>query len=447
MKRYFLETYGCQMNVYDAEGMERVLVEDGYQRAERPEDADLLLVHTCSVREHAEERALNRLSEFAHLKEQRPEILVGASGCMAQRMGGAIRRRIPKIDLVIGAQALPSLLPGIAHAESRKGHVRPGAYLAPPVLEETLPAPLPPQPASRLRAFVTIIRGCNKRCAYCIVPTTRGPEVSRTPEEIVDEVAGLVDAGVVELMLLGQNVNSYAYGGVDFPELLHRVGAVPGLRRLRFTTSHPRDMNREVIGRIATAPRLQPWMHLPVQSGSERVLSDMSREYSLDHYRGVVEAARAAVPDLALTTDIIVGFPGETEADFDATVRLLEEIRYDALYAFKYSPRSGTAAAEREDAISEAEKQRRLSSLLALQRTISHERNQRFVGRELETLVEQHDEKRAQWLSRTGQNKTLILAEAPLAIGTIIRAHVERAEGQTLYGRAVAGARAEGGSA
>jgi tRNA-2-methylthio-N6-dimethylallyladenosine synthase len=181
---------------------------------------------------------------------------------------------------------------------------------------------------------------------------------------------------------------SGAYGGMDFPELLHRVGAVHGLRRLRFATSHPRDMNREIIGRIANVPRLQPWMHLPVQSGSERVLSDMSREYSLDHYRGVVEAARAAIPDLALTTDIIVGFPGEAEADFDATVRLLEEIRYDALYAFKYSPRSGTAAAEREDGIPEPEKQRRLSMLLALQRTISHERNQRFVGRELETLVE-----------------------------------------------------------
>src|SRR5262245_62066879 len=365
MKRFFLENYGCQMNVYDTEGMERLLVESGYARTETPAEADVLLVNTCSVREHAEERALNRLSELTRLKDQRPEVVVGVTGCMAQRMGKDIKRRLPRIDLVVGSQALPAVMEGIAEAQEARAHGgRHKPYIAPATLEHYLPPPTAHAAEPRLKGFVTIIRGCNKSCAYCIVPTTRGPEVSRTAEEIVAEIEDLVAAGTVEVMLLGQNVNSYESGGIDFPELLHRVGAVRGLRRLRFTTSHPRDMNRDVVARMRTAPRLQPWLHLPVQSGSTRVLAEMNREYSLEHYLDVVDAAREAIEDLSLTTDIIVGFPGETEADFEATVRLLEQVRYDSIYGFKYSPRSGTEAASREDAVSDEDKQRRLSVLL-----------------------------------------------------------------------------------
>jgi tRNA-2-methylthio-N6-dimethylallyladenosine synthase len=438
MKRFFLENYGCQMNVYDTEGMERLLIETGYVRTGSPEDADVLLVNTCSVREHAEERALNRLSELTRIKDRRPEVVVGVTGCMAQRMGADIRKRLPRIDLVVGSQALPAVLEGIDEAEKARGRGgKQKTYLAPKTLEHYLPPPSARGGEPRLKGFVTIIRGCNKSCAYCIVPTTRGPEVSRTPAEIVAEVEELVAAGTVEVMLLGQNVNSYEAQGVDFPELLHRVGAVGGLRRLRFTTSHPRDMNRDVVARMGTAKRLQPWLHLPVQSGSTKVLAEMNRDYSLEHYLDVVEAAREAIEDLSLTTDIIVGFPGETEEDFEATLRLLEQVRYDTLYGFKYSPRSGTSAASREDAISGEEKQRRLAALLELQKRISNERNQRFVGRTLEVMLEGRDPKRGNWLGKSGHNKTVVLPEAPYAVGDFVDARIDRAEGLTLYGTAL----------
>ena len=435
MKRFFLENYGCQMNAYDTEGMERLLVEGGYTRVPTPEDADVLLVNTCSVREHAEERALNRLSEFTRLKAARPGVVVAATGCMAQRLGRGLKRRIPQIDVIVGAQALPAVLAGVEEAAARRAAGRrPRPFVAAEPLSHYLPPPAPRPEERRLRAFVAIIRGCDKRCAYCIVPQTRGPEVSRPAGEIVAEAAAQVAAGAVEVMLIGQNVNAYGHDGVDFPELAHRVGSVPGLRRLRFTTSHPRDMSRAAIARLAAAPRLAPWLHLPVQSGSPRLLAAMAREYSLEHYLDVVAAAREAIPDLALTTDVIVGFPGETAADFGLTLDLLDRVEYDTLYAFRYSPRAGTPAALLPDDVPAAEKQRRVTALLERQRRISHARNQRFVGRELEVLVEGRDPRRGRWLTRTGHNKILLLADAPVAVGGFAVARVERAEGQTLFG-------------
>jgi tRNA-2-methylthio-N6-dimethylallyladenosine synthase len=435
MKRFFLESYGCQMNDYDTEGMERLLVEHGYTRVGAPEQADVLLVNTCSVREHAEERALNRLAEFTRLKTARPGLVVAATGCMAQRLGDGLRRKIPRLDVIVGSQALPAVLDGVEqaarrHAEGRRG--RP--FVAAGPLDHYLPPPAPRPGENRLRAFVAIIRGCDKRCAFCVVPYTRGPEVSRPSDVILCEAADHVAAGAVELTLIGQNVNAYTSGGVDFPELLHRVGSVPGLRRLRFTTSHPRDMSRAAVARIAAAPRLAPWLHLPVQTGSPRLLAEMAREHSLEHYLEVVAAAREAIPDLALTTDIIVGFPGETGADFALTLQLLERVRYDTLYAFRYSPRSGTPAALRADDVPAPEKHRRIAAVIDRQRRISHAVNQRFVGRELEVLVESRDRRRGQWLTRTGHNKILVLSECRVDIGGFARARVERATGQTLYG-------------
>jgi tRNA-2-methylthio-N6-dimethylallyladenosine synthase len=421
------------MNVYDSDGLSALLGAHGAHRVETPDEADVLLVNTCSVREHAEERTLNRLSVFTQRKRERPDLVVGATGCMVQRMGGEIRRRLPQLDFAVGARALPAVLDAVERATRGA----PGPFLTNRPLEHTLPAPAAPvRQGAGLKGFVTIIRGCNKRCAYCIVPVTRGPEVSRLPGEIVAEVEALVARGVVEVLLLGQNVNAYAAEGLDFADLLHRVGSVPGLRRLRFTTSHPRDMSPALVRRLAGAPRLMPWLHLPVQSGSPRVVAEMHREYTLEHYRSVVAAARDAIPDLALTTDVIVGFPGETAEDFEATVALLEEIRYDALYGFKYSPRSGTPAAARPDDVDAEEKQRRLSRLLQLQRGISHAVNQRLVGRVVEVLVEGREPRRGAWLTRTGQNKTLLLApEAAVGVGDFVAVRVERAEGQSLHGR------------
>ncbi len=435
-KRFYLESYGCQMNVYDTDGMAALLAAHGLSRVETPDEADVLLVNTCSVREHAEEKTLNRLSLFTQRKRERPDLVVGVTGCMAQRLGPSLRRRLPHLDFIVGARALPAVVEAVDR--SLAGGRRP--FVAPTTLDHFLPpAAVPVRQGAGLKGFVTIIRGCNKQCAYCIVPTTRGPEVSRGPSEIVREVEVLVSRGAVEILLLGQNVNAYGAEGHDFADLLHRVGGVPGVRRLRFTTSHPRDMTVEGIRRMSSAPRLMPWLHLPVQSGSPRVLQLMRREYTLDHYREVVAAARAAIPGLAVTSDIIVGFPGEREEEFQETAALLDEMRYDALYVFKYSPRSGTAAGAMDDDVEATEKQRRLALLLQQQRRISHQVNLGLVGRELEVLVEGRDARRDQWLCRTGQNKTLLLSpEAPAAIGDLVVARVERVDGQSLYGRPVA---------
>jgi len=429
MKRFYLESYGCQMNVYDTQGLARMLEDHGFARVGEPESADVVLVNTCSVREHAEERTLNRLAVLGRLKASNPSMKLGVCGCMAQRMGAEIKKRVPRVDLVVGAQALPAVLPALQALDE-------GGKFAPRVepLDHYLPPPRPRFDAKNLKGFVTIIRGCNKSCAYCIVPTTRGPEVSRHPDDLVLEVHELVLEGAKEITLLGQNVNSYESAGVDFPELLARCGKVPGQWRLRFTTSHPRDMSRDVMKRMAAAPRLAPWIHLPVQSGSARVLKLMNRDYTLDHYLDVIEAARNEIEDLALTTDIIVGFPGETEADFEETVALIERLRYDTFYVFKYSPRSGTAAARREDDVTPEVKQARLARLLEVQRKLSHEVNQAYVGRTLEVLVEGIDQKRGNVLARTGQNKIVVLPPNAGEAGTFRMADIARAEGQTLHG-------------
>jgi len=432
VKRFYLESYGCQMNVYDTQGLERMLEDHGFARVLEPENADVVLVNTCSVREHAEERTLNRLAVLGRLKATNPALKLGVCGCMAQRMGAEIKKRVPRVDLVVGAQALPAVLPAL---EALDRGEKPGPVVEP--LDHYLPPPRPRLDAKNLKGFVTIIRGCNKSCAYCIVPTTRGPEVSRHPDDIVLEAHELVLRGAKEITLLGQNVNSYGAGGVDFPELLRRVGSVPGRWRLRFTTSHPRDMNADVVQRMAAAPRLAPWLHLPVQSGSPRLLRAMNRDYTLDHYLDVIAETRRAIPDLALTTDFIVGFPGESDDDFAQTLALAERLRYDTFYAFKYSPRSGTAAARADDDVSPERKQARLAQLLEVQRRMSHEVNQGYVGKTLEVLVEGTDQKRGNLLARTGQNKIVVLPPGDTPPGTFGQAHIARAEGQTLHGALV----------
>ncbi len=429
MKRFYLESYGCQMNVYDTQGLARMLEDHDFVRVLEPESADVVLVNTCSVREHAEERTLTRLAVLGRLKAQNPAMKLGVCGCMAQRMGAEIKKRVPRVDLVVGAQALPAVLPAL---EALDRGEQPGPWVEP--LDHYLPPPRPRFDAKNMKGFVTIIRGCNKSCAYCIVPITRGPEVSRHPDDLVLEVHELVLMGAREITLLGQNVNSYESAGVDFPELLARCGAVPGKWRLRFTTSHPRDMSREVMRRMAQAPRLAPWIHLPVQSGSPRVLRAMNRDYSLEHYLEVIAAARESIPDLALTTDLIVGFPGETEAEFEETIALVERLRYDTSYAFKYSPRSGTAAARLPDDIPPELKQSRLARLLEVQRRVSHDVNQAYVGRTLEVLVEGSDSKGKNLLARTGQNKMVVVPAQEVKPGSFRDALIERAEGQTLYG-------------
>src|SRR5216117_1187493 len=343
MPRIYIETYGCQMNVADSELMFGVLGREGYVRTDDPAEADVLLVNTCAVRDHAEQRVLSRLGELKQYK-RRGDVL-GVVGCMAQRLGERLLARVPQVDLVIGPDGYRGLPELIARARGgeRAAEVE---FKSWEHYED-----VPPVRATPVSAFVTVQRGCDYRCTFCIVPMTRGPERSRKLGDVVREVERLAAGGTTEVTLLGQTVNSYADDEHDFADLLRAVGAVPGLRRLRFTSPYPTDFTDRVLTAMAQTPVVCEHVHLPVQSGSSRVLKRMLRRYDRARYLDVVAALRRAVPGIALTTDIIVGFPGETEADFRETVSLVEEVGYDDAYTFKYSPRDGTPATRMPQAV------------------------------------------------------------------------------------------------
>ena len=372
MKHVYLQTYGCQMNERDSEEILGMLATQGYTPVAREDEADLILLNTCSVRAHAEERAFGKMGMLQQLKRERPDVVLGILGCMAKAQREEVFRRLPQVDLVAGPAEiydLPDLLARVA--EARQGARGPaGARL---LAVDRKVRPLEKKPAGDFRrggvaAFVTIMEGCDKKCAYCIVPATRGQEVSRPLPEILDEVRQLARAGYKQVTLLGQNVNSYGkrfadgtgYRGpagrrqlleesderlVDFPALLCQIDAKSAIARLRFTTSHPFDAHEELFRAMAESRSVCEYLHLPVQSGSDRVLRAMRRGYTVDAYRAKVTRLRELVPEVALSTDVIVGFPGETDADFDATVALMAEIAYDSAFLFKYSPRPGTEAA------------------------------------------------------------------------------------------------------
>ncbi|HLK87349.1 MAG TPA: tRNA (N6-isopentenyl adenosine(37)-C2)-methylthiotransferase MiaB [Candidatus Binataceae bacterium] len=381
-QRVFIETYGCQMNIADSELIGGILRRAGYGAAARVEEADVILLNTCAIREHAEERVLQRLGDLARLKSMRPELRLGLLGCMAQHNRAALVEKAPWLDLVAGPDSyrrLPDLL--------GRSHFDPAVDVR---LDrgETYADVAPAREGGGVRAFVTAMRGCDRFCAFCVVPYVRGRERSVPPEAIVADVRALAADGVREIVLLGQTVNAYRFGEVDFARLLRMVAAVDGIERVRFTSPHPSDMSDAVIEAMASEAKVQPSLHLPVQSGSDRVLAAMERGYMVDEYMRLVERLRAAIPDLALTTDIIVGFHGEEEADFRATLGLMEAVGYDAAFTFKYSLRENTRAFKLGDTVSEQEKGRRLAEVIALQERISLERNRRLVGRCFPVLVE-----------------------------------------------------------
>lgn len=343
-QKVYLETHGCQMNVRDSETILGLLEQHGWGFASEPEAADLILINTCSVRDRAEQKTYSELGKYRLLKSQNPELLVGMAGCVAQQAGAEALARVKGLDLVCGTHNIHEL-PGMIGERRATGH---------PVVranftyddERIFQSPVRPS-ERKVTAFVNVSIGCDHQCTYCIVPATRGSEMSRRPEDILAEVRGLVEQGVREVTLLGQNVNSYGKqfaGGTGFGGLLRLVAAVEGLERVRFTTSHPADVQRDLVEVMAAEPKVMPHIHLPVQSGSDRVLRRMKREYSRERYLEVVGWFREAVPGIAITTDIITGFPGETDADFEATMSLVEEVRFDSLFSFAYSPRPGTPA-------------------------------------------------------------------------------------------------------
>lgn len=423
----WLETYGCQMNIADSQLVTAVLRRAGYAAAARPEDADVILLNTCAIREHAEERVIGRLGDLARLKQARPGMRLGLLGCMAQHNRAALIEKAPWLDLIAGPDSyrrLPEML---------------GAERFDPAIDVRLDrgetyGDIAPEYADGVRAYVTAMRGCDKFCAFCVVPYVRGRERSVAPDDILREVRKLAASGVREIVLLGQTVNAYRHGETGFAALLRHVAAVDGIERIRFTSPHPSDMTPELIETMASEPKVQPYLHLPVQSGSDRVLAAMERGYTADEYLALVARLRAAIPELALSTDIIVGFHGEQDADFRATVELMRTVGYDSAFTFKYSVREHTRAFRLGDSVGEEEKGRRLSEIIALQESISLERNRALIGREFPVLVEGPARRGGGMLAgKTPQFKTAVFPGHPeIAPGATVRVRVESATAHSL---------------
>jgi tRNA-2-methylthio-N6-dimethylallyladenosine synthase len=421
--RIYIETYGCQMNVSDSELMLGVLGREGYVRTADPAEADVLLVNTCAVRDHAEQRVLGRMGELKRFK--RPGGVLGVVGCMAQRLGPKLLERVPQVDLVIGPDAyrgLPELI-----ARARGGERAADVAFRGWEHYEDVPAERP-EGAS---AFVTVQRGCDYRCTFCVVPMTRGPERSRKLEDVVGEVARLAATATSEVTLLGQTVNSYHDGTHDFADLLRAVGTVPGIRRVRFTSPYPTDFSARVLAAMAETPSVCEHVHLPVQSGSSRVLKRMLRRYTRERYLEVVDALRVALPGIALTTDIIVGFPGETEDDFAATQSLVEQVEFDDAYTFRYSVREATPAVRLPDHVSDDVAGERLERLIASVRALARRRNMALVGTTHEVLVEGRAKRGGLLQSRSRTNKVALVDGPDDWVGSYRRVRFTGTTGST----------------
>jgi tRNA-2-methylthio-N6-dimethylallyladenosine synthase len=402
-KTFYLETFGCQMNAHDSEKVIGTLMAQGYSRVETPEDAHLVLYNTCSIRDKAERKVFNRLQNFK--REAGQGKVFGVLGCVAQQEGEKIFDRAPHVSLVAGSASYTRLGEMLVQLESGEHRVT-GLSLD---TDQTFDTPFTRRDNPH-RASITIIEGCDKQCAYCVVPFTRGPERSRTSASVMAEARGLADRGYSEIQLLGQNVNSFrdpSPAGWDFAALLARVAEVPGIRRVRYTTSHPRDFTRSIVDAMDSNPAICDHVHLPVQSGSTRMLAAMDRLYTRDDYMRRIEWIKTARRKYSITTDIIVGFPGETEEDFQQTLDLLDEVQYDSLFSFKYSPRPNTAALAMGGRIPEEEQQRRLVIVQEKQRAIQIRRNAEIVGGIREVLVEGRNQALGQWIGRTSDNRTL----------------------------------------
>jgi tRNA-2-methylthio-N6-dimethylallyladenosine synthase len=436
-KKLYLATFGCQMNEYDSQRMVQLL-QDDYRLTSNPEEADLILVNTCSIREKAENKVYSLVGRFRRLKELKPGLVIGVGGCVAQQEGARLLRRLPHLDLAFGPQSLHRLPEMIRAVESGRGPrletvLQEGFIL--PVIDQPLPEENP------VRAFVTIMQGCDNFCTYCVVPYVRGRETSRPAEDVVAEVRRVLEQGVKDVTLLGQNVNSYGRKGggkTDFARLLGMVAELEGLVRLRFTTSHPKDLSEDVMQCFRDIPALCEHLHLPVQSGSTAVLKRMNRRYSREQYLATVDRLRNLCPEITLTTDLIVGFPGESDADFEDTLSLLERVEYEQIFAFKYSPRPFTKAAAFDGQVPEDVKARRLGAVLRLQNEIGLKRHRRFEGLEVELLVEGPSKGNPDELAgRTRGNHVVNFPGPRTLLGKLVRAKIERACYHSLRGAPV----------
>lgn len=431
---FTVRTMGCQMNVYDSDYASRCLVRAGYAPTPKPEDAQVVLINTCSVREKAEHKAFSTLGRMAALKKKDPNRVLVFAGCVAQQEGEALLERFPQVDIVLGTRQVPRIAELVAYVRES------GERIAAVDLDQAGPLRTLPADAyfsGRVLGSITIMQGCNNFCSYCIVPYVRGREESRSPAEIVSEAEHLLEQGVREITLLGQNVNSYRWGEnrggpADFPALLRRLNDLPGLARLRFTTSHPKDLSDGLIQCFRELDRLCGHIHLPFQAGSNRILRRMNRKYTREHYLDRIRLLREARPDVAVTADVMVGFPGETREDFGETLDLIRTVRFDSLYSFKYSDRKGTAAATFEDKVDEHEKAARLRVLQSLQNTITLEKNQALEGCELEVLVDGTSKKGGQLTGRTECNRVVNFSCGLCSIGDIVKVHISKGYAHSL---------------
>ena len=435
-KTFYIETFGCQMNAHDSEKVIGTLQHQGYTQVETEEAADLILYNTCSIRDKAEQKVFHRLNDYKKLYSQGKRF--GVLGCVAQQEGEKIFERAPYVSLVSGSASYRKLPEMLVQLEAGKQRI---TGLDDRQTEETFETEFTAR-SNPHRGYITIIEGCDKFCAYCVVPYTRGKERSRTSTSVLHEAQRMADTGFTEIQLLGQNVNSYRdpEGRRSFAQLLAAVGEIPGIRRVRFTTSHPRDFTRDIVEAIDAVPTLCDHVHLPVQSGSSRVLHLMQREYTRDWYLERISWIKAARRPISMTTDVIVGFPGETAEDFEETVTLLSEVQYDGVFAFKYSPRPNTPALTMPDSIPEEDKSARLQALLDRQREIQRTNYANHIGQEMEVMVEGYNPARGQVTSRTSQNKTLnFTTKQPImpAMGNYVKVRVTGSFPNSLVGEAV----------
>jgi tRNA-2-methylthio-N6-dimethylallyladenosine synthase len=421
--KFYIETYGCQMNVSDSELVSSILINAGWAQANSIDEADLILFNTCSVRQHAEDRVMGRISNEKHRKKDNPNLKIAVLGCMAQRVGKGLLDQESGVDLVVGVdqyQDIPTLLKAGSGVDTELDPMQ--------IYPE-----FQPLHQGRTCAFVTIIRGCNNFCSYCIVPHVRGRERSVPVGKIIDEVRACGEAGQKDVTLLGQNVNSYRYGDYDFPKLLKKLNGIDSIHRLRFITSHPKDLSDELIEVMAICDKVCEHIHLPMQSGDDRILAAMNRKYGIGHYTRLTEKLRNAIPDIAITTDIIAGFPGETEAMFSNTLKAMNDIRFDYAFCFKYSERSGTSAAGYQDQVPEPVRLERLQRMIDLQREITLERFRAKIGGEVEVYAEDLSKKSDRQISgKTRDYKIAVLPGSVDDIGRLVKATVIDATAGTL---------------
>ncbi|HUK23350.1 MAG TPA: tRNA (N6-isopentenyl adenosine(37)-C2)-methylthiotransferase MiaB [Terriglobales bacterium] len=434
-KTFYLETFGCQMNVHDSEKVVGTLIAEGYRQVPTVEEAGLILYNTCSIRDKAEQKVFHRLADYKKLQAQGKRF--GVLGCVAQQEGAKIFERAPHVSMVCGSASYRNLPEMLVQIEAGKRVTGLDDRETDACFETEFTARTNPH-----RGYITIIEGCDKFCAYCVVPFTRGKERSRASDSVLAEARQMADLGYTEIQLLGQNVNSYrdAAGKRSFAELLAAVGEVKGIRRVRFTTSHPRDFGRDIVEAMDAVPALCDHVHLPAQSGSTRVLDAMQRLYTREQYLERIAWIKAAKRDISITSDLIVGFPGETEAEFEETLSLLDQVGYDGIFGFKYSPRPNTPALALQDAIPDEHKSRRLASLQERQKAIQKARNQRHIGSTVEVMVEGENRARGQWSGRTSQNKVLnftLARDIQPEIGGYLPVHVTGCFPNSLLGEAV----------